>query len=115
MQTVHLTLTRRGSFRIGHVRDDATQCGLRGTRRIFYRVEVTCPDSELDANGFMVDQLDIHEALSRRYWRMDKLPSCERLAIDAAHMVWGMVKNPQRVKVSMGMSSKAFMIAELAA
>lgn len=112
---ISLTLTRRGSFKIESVGDDTTQCGLRGTRKLFYRVEVTCPDSELDSNGFMVDQLDIHAMLNKRYAKMAIMPSCERMAIDAARVVWGMVKAPTRVCVTMGMSAKAFMTAELTA
>jgi hypothetical protein len=110
---INLTLTRRGSFRIVSVKNDTTQCGLRGTRKLFYRVEVTCPSVELDKNGFMVDQLDIHKMITERYAKMNKMPSCELLAIDCSQQVWKMVKKPIKVCVSMGMSARAFMTAEL--
>jgi len=108
-----LTLTRRGSFQIFVAKNDQHQCGLRGTRKLYYRVEVTCPDTELDEQGFMVDQLEVNRAIKLRYLKVDKFLSCELLAVDIARMVSKMVKNPLRVVAMCGMSEKAYMTAEL--
>lgn len=107
-----LTLTRRGEIEVLFTHDDSTQCGLKGTRKLFYRVEITCPDSELDVNGFMVDQLEVDAAIRQRYAKMDKFVSCERLAIDCSRFVSKMVKNALKVKVMIGASKMAFMMCE---
>lgn len=104
-----LTLTRRGEINVLFAHDDSTQCGLKGTRKLFYRVEITCPDTELDDNGFMVDQLEVNAAITARYAHMDKFVSCERLAIDCSRMVAKMVKNALKVKVTIGATKLAFM------
>jgi hypothetical protein len=108
-----LTLTRRGSFIVRMTHDDSTQCGIRGTRKLFYRVEIRCPETALDSQGFMVDQLEIHKMIRARYSWMTKFLSCENLALDCAKVMKGMVKEFLSVKVSIGMSERAFMTCEL--
>lgn len=109
-----LTLTRRGKFIVVTAKNDRHQCGIRGTRKLFYRVELTCPSTILDKNGFMVDQLDIDAMIQKRYSKMDKFMSCELLAIDCANAVRKMVKVARRVKVTIGSGKLAFMTAEIA-
>jgi hypothetical protein len=107
-----LTLTRRGSFRIRHVGNDATQCGLRGTRKLFFRVEVTCDESALDENGFIVDQLEILRLMRERHAVMQTMPSCERLALDCCREIEKLCKGVKKIRVSIGAGKFAFITAE---
>lgn len=112
-----LKLTRRGSFSVKHVdggsEADKHQCGIRGTRKFFFRVEVTCSESALDHRGFMVDQFDIQRLMKTRYATTQKLPSCERLAIDACHAVAELCPYAQHIAVTIGSGKFAYMTAEL--
>ena len=109
-----LTLTRRGTVIVKSPRDDTKQCGKRGSRKLFYKVEITCPSTELDRRGFMVDQLDVHTAIQERFSHMSTFVSCERIAMMMAAMVSKMVRNVIRVRATVGMSNIAYMTCELA-
>lgn len=118
-----LTLTRRGEVQFGdyfRISDDSTQCGRRGSRALFYEVRITCPDDSLDEDGFIIDQLHIHEHIQAKCSRMRKLVSCEVLAIRTARELLKLCPSAVKVVVSIGMANgegasaaPAYMTAEL--
>lgn len=113
---MNLTLTRRGSFTVkveGGADADATQCGLRGTRKFFFRVEVQCPETALDSRGFMVDQFDILKLMRTRYGKVATLPSCEMLALDACKAIHKMCPYATSIRTTIGTGPRAYMTATL--
>lgn len=106
-----LKLTRRGSFTVEQAKDTATQCGLEGTQKLFYRVEITCTPDALDENGFLIDQLEIHKYMTERHRTMDKFPSCERLSLQCLEEIRAMCSGVLEMEVTVGMNEKAFMTA----
>lgn len=106
-----LTLRREGQFQVEATEDRDTQCGIMGTSRFDYRVEVTCRETALDENGFIVDQLEIHKAMQEKYRMMFRLPSCEELAIHAAKMIASMCREIERVSVTISPMQGASMTA----
>lgn len=112
MQTIvpEFTLTRRGKISFSKVEHDETQCGVRGTRTLFYRVEIKCQGTDaLDGNGFLVDQLKLAHTISAKYRRARTIPSCENLALDIAKLSKKMCKNVIGVMVVVGANKMAFM------
>jgi hypothetical protein len=108
-----LTLTRRGTFTVEHVGDDTTQCGRLGTRKFFFRVEIDCPETGLDAQGFMVDQFDVLRLMRTRYRRVAHLKSCEGLALDAARALLARCPMATEVRATVGAGRFAFMTARV--
>lgn len=106
-----MTLTRKGTITVARTSDDRAQCGLRGTRRLLYRVKIVCHESLLDENGFLVDQLEVDRRIRRRYRNMDRFPSCERLALDIARFVFRRLcpEGTVAVTASVGASREAYM------
>lgn len=108
-----LKLQREGRFYVEEAQDTRTQCGREGTTRFNYRVEVLCHDTALDENGFIVDQFEIHNLLNTRYKKLNRLPSCEELALDAAKAIAGMCKDLIGVRVFISPMKGAGMTATL--
>lgn len=114
MANMMLTLTRRGSFEVRAVKNsDATQCGIRGTRKFYFRAEIDCPSNAIDENGFIVDQFDVLRMFRARYRKVNNLPSCEHLALDACREIHKLAPYATDIRVTVGTGPKAYMTARL--
>lgn len=70
---------------IGEVGDDHNQCIDRGEREIDYRVDIVGDPAHLTPQGFVIDRNEVPAYFHRKYGvYIDVLPSCERMALDAA-------------------------------
>lgn len=107
-----LTLTRRGSFIVEEADRRDTQCGVKGTQKFFYKVELTCTPEALDENGFLIDQLEIKNYMVERHRQMDEFPSCERLALRCLDEIRPMCKGVMAMRVTVGAGPEAYMTAE---
>lgn len=109
---MNLTLTRRGKFIVEETEDDSYQCGVRGSREFHYTVRISCPPL-LDSRGFLVDQLEIHQAITERYRRLPTFVSCELLAMDCAEMLLKMAPTATKIIVELGTGELAGITCEL--
>lgn len=112
---MNLILTRRGriplpAVRLGH---DEHQCGLQGTREVFYRVELYCTETALDHRGFLVDQLDVHQAILDRVNGFLRIPSCERLAMLIAEVCQDLCPRAWKIVAKVGASKLAWITCNL--
>lgn len=90
-------MRRQGQF-LAHWSSTATKCGPSTAQPIYtYECNITCEPS-LDENGFIIDNLKVHEYFVKTYGTT-ALPavSCERMAAHA-------VKSIKRACVKEGMS-----------
>jgi hypothetical protein len=78
-------LVRRGTFEVKTVRNAVVSnaCGSMSHRRFLYRVRIMCPVSQLDKQGFIIDNEKIQalfDTLGTREWSQ-AVPSCEHMAL----------------------------------
>lgn len=106
-----LKLTRRGKFTVKQAGKDETQCGIRGTRNLYYRVELTCSPQALDENGFLIDQLKIKEYMEKSHEEVEEFLSCEKLAMKCLEDIRGMCEGVMKMEVTIGANKEAFMTA----
>lgn len=76
-------LERRGVFEVNVSGSDQGQCGRRGTRRLRYGVKIMGDDQHLNAQGFIIDNQEIHDYFVNKYRDVVDLESCEVIASTA--------------------------------
>lgn len=62
------------------------QCKEVGYKEYDYQVSVTCPSTNVDGSGFVIDHAVIHEAVEKFF--KSKMNSCEKIAIDLAKVLY---------------------------
>lgn len=111
-----LTLSRKGTFRVGECGDDTTQCGMRGTRKLHYFVSITSDEAQLDRRGFIVDNNEIQLYFDDEYRKVSRFLSCEEIACQSAKDLARLVgvERCAAVKVSIAPGTHAGLTAEWA-
>lgn len=108
-----LKMRRIGKFHVGNVLDDSTQCGIRGTREMEYRVELEMSREHLTPEGFIIDNFAIQQYFDSKYNQdMEKLPSCETIACQAVEDFCTLVPNCTRIAVNIDGTGFAGLEAE---
>lgn len=84
LQGTRLFMKTAGTFTVGTVDHDATQCGIRGTRELQYRVVIEGNADCLTPEGFIIDGTRIRQYFADTYGgHVETLPSCEHIAMRA--------------------------------
>jgi hypothetical protein len=78
-----MTLERTGQFAVTWTESNENQCGLHGTQILTYRVKITSDTSNLNTQGFIVDNDKIQHYFDTRYKNVKEFGSCEHLAMIA--------------------------------
>lgn len=88
---MELLMRRVGQFDVYWTHDNTTQCGQAGTERLAYDVRIEANDRCLDENGFIIDNNDIDGYFKRKYRRVRKFESCEKIAMVACEEIRAML------------------------
>lgn len=98
-----VSLRRVGVFVVSGRRDE-TQCGKRGVRKLRYRVKIRGDDAHLDARGFLIDNVAVADFFAERWFGLEELPSCEKIACEAARELAALVgEGCSAVEVTVGL------------
>lgn len=74
-----LKITRRGKVQVTHESD--TQCWDKGWREYFYEASITCAETNLDNNGFIIDNKEIKSVVTESM--QNHVGSCELMVRSA--------------------------------
>lgn len=117
-EKLDVTINRLGTFDVTDISDVANQCGRIGARQYKYKVAVTETSKYLDNDGFLMNNVVLHDYFSETYEsKRMKCDSCEIMALTAIAYIkqyckTHKVKGIKRIYVEIWGSDQSFIATE---